>query len=154
MAPAESEVIPIGGFKMLCVATRGRATSRELQNLIERAVILSSGSRLANPLAHAHPPACLDAGTSHASTLEVIERAHIARVLEETNWVVGGRGGAAVRLGIKRTTLQAMMKRFAIGRTGAGYYRICVKSEPAASPSENLPHRLKVGPGPPSLTQS
>jgi formate hydrogenlyase transcriptional activator len=107
---------------------------RELQNLIERAVILSSGSRLATPLAHAtRRPASMQ--DEHASTLEVIERAHIARVLEETNWVVGGRGGAAVRLGIKRTTLQAMMKRFAIGRPAPATTASASRANPAASPA-------------------
>jgi formate hydrogenlyase transcriptional activator len=89
---------------------------RELENLIERAVILSFGSQLAAPLAHAarRPTPMQD---EHASTLEVVERAHITRALEETNWVVGGPRGAAARLRVKRTTLQSKMKRFAIDRT-------------------------------------
>ena len=49
-----------------------------------------------------------------ASTLEGVKRAHVVRVLEETNWIVGGPRGAAARLGMKRTTLQSFMKRLAI----------------------------------------
>jgi len=48
-----------------------------------------------------------------ASTLEGIERAHIMRVLEEMNWMLSGPHGAAARLGMKRTTLQSLMKRLA-----------------------------------------
>jgi len=47
-------------------------------------------------------------------TLEGIKRAHIVRVLEDTNWMVGGPRGAAVRLGLKRTTLQSLLKRLGI----------------------------------------
>jgi len=84
---------------------------RELANLVERSVILSPGPRLAVPLDYLARQQ--DDG---ASTLRVIERAHIARVLEETNWTLGGPQGAAARLGMKRTTLQSVMKRLAIIR--------------------------------------
>ena len=106
---------------------------RELENVIERAVILSSGSRLVAPLAHVtrRPTSMHD---DYASTLEVVERAHITRVLQETNWVVGGPRGAAVRLGIKRTTLQAMIKRFAIGRP-APATESASSANPATSPA-------------------
>jgi formate hydrogenlyase transcriptional activator len=86
---------------------------RELENLIERAVILSPGPQLIVPLAGlARRPSA--AARDGASTLEGVERAHILRVLEETNWVVSGERGAATRLGMKRTTLQSLMKRLAI----------------------------------------
>ena len=90
---------------------------RELENLVERSVILSSGTSLAVPLdalvaRHASP----EPRPIHPSpaTLEATQRAHVARVLEEANWRIGGPGGAAARLGLKRTTLQSMMRRLAI----------------------------------------
>jgi formate hydrogenlyase transcriptional activator len=52
------------------------------------------------------------------STLEETERQHILRVLEETNWVVAGPHGAAVRLGLKRSTLQFHMQKLGISRRG------------------------------------
>ena len=77
---------------------------RELENLIERAVILSAGPRLTVPLEHlARQSTPLARGD--ASTLELVKRAHVIRVLEETNWIVGGPRGAAARLGMTRTTL-------------------------------------------------
>ena len=89
---------------------------RELENLIERAVILSAGPRLTVPLAHlARRPTPMVQDDS-ASTLKGLERAHVMRVLEETNWILGGLRGAAARLGMKRTTLQSLMKRLAIAR--------------------------------------
>jgi PAS domain S-box-containing protein len=82
---------------------------RELENMIERMVILSKGVTLAPP------PAELDAGLEVAEdNLTEMEREHIIRVLEETHGVLSGTDGAASRLGIKRTTLQSMLKRFRI----------------------------------------
>jgi formate hydrogenlyase transcriptional activator len=87
---------------------------RELQNLIERAVILSEDGVLPNPL--------LTAGTQRISvvptpsTLIDSERALILRTLETAGWVIGGRDGAAVRLGLKRTTLIYKMQRHGISR--------------------------------------
>jgi formate hydrogenlyase transcriptional activator len=54
------------------------------------------------------------------ATLEDAERDHILRALEETNWVIGGAGGAAARLGMKRTTLQSRMQKLGIVRSGKG----------------------------------
>jgi formate hydrogenlyase transcriptional activator len=85
---------------------------RELQNVIERAVILSPDGRLAVPSLRAKSPVRLT--RSEGETLECIERAYVARMLEETRWVIGGPRGAAARLGLKRTTLQSMMKRFGL----------------------------------------
>jgi formate hydrogenlyase transcriptional activator len=87
---------------------------RELQNLIERALILSEDGVLPNPL--------LTAGTQHMSgvpiptTLMDSERALILRTLEAAGWVIGGRDGAASRLGLKRTTLIYKMQRHGISR--------------------------------------
>ncbi|MDC4226891.1 MAG: hypothetical protein MPW15_22280 [Candidatus Manganitrophus sp.] len=50
------------------------------------------------------------------ATLEAAERKHILRVLQETNWVIGGPSGAAARLGMKRTTLQSKIQRLGITR--------------------------------------
>jgi transcriptional regulator with GAF, ATPase, and Fis domain len=54
-----------------------------------------------------------------ASTLEAVQRRHILRVLAETNWILAGPRGAAIRLGLKRTTLQSLMKRLGITRPRA-----------------------------------
>jgi formate hydrogenlyase transcriptional activator len=87
---------------------------RELQNIVERAVILSSGEVLRVPLGE------LTAGPqtpdSTRQTLEEAERRHILRVLDETDWVIGGPNGAAARLGMKRSTLQSRMQKLRIHR--------------------------------------
>jgi formate hydrogenlyase transcriptional activator len=88
---------------------------RELENFIERAVILSPGPELRVPLAELKPMAAVSPSNG-ATTLEAAEREHVLRVLRETNWIIGGPAGAAVRLGIKRTTLQARMKKLGIAR--------------------------------------
>ncbi len=87
---------------------------RELENLIERSVILSRGPDLHVPLGElkAQPTAA----SNGATTLEAAEREHILRVLSETNWVIGGSSGAAARLGMKRTTLQSKMRKLEISR--------------------------------------
>jgi formate hydrogenlyase transcriptional activator len=106
------EIIPTGAVEaMRQHSWPGKV--RELANLIERAAILSPGPQLIVPLAGLtrRPSA---AACESASTLEGFERAHILRVLEETNWVVSGERGAATRLGMKRTTLQSLMKRLAM----------------------------------------
>src|ERR1700678_2163925 len=88
----------------------------EMQNLIERAVILSRGPVLHIPSADlkARIP---DGGAMNGfATLEEVERRHILSVLEQTNWVFAGPNGAAVRLGIKRPTLQFRMQKLGIAR--------------------------------------
>jgi len=87
---------------------------RELENLIERAVILSPGPGLHVPPAELKPEA--EAAASEIRTLETAEREHILRALQATNWVLGGPKGAATRLGIKRTTLQSRMQKLGISR--------------------------------------
>ena len=82
---------------------------RELENVVERMVIMSKGSTLAPP------PAELSEGEkAPEDNLTEMEREHILRVLRETNGVLSGHEGAAVRLGLKRTTLQSMIKRLRI----------------------------------------
>jgi PAS domain S-box-containing protein len=83
---------------------------RELENFIERSVILSSGASLRAPLAEIRPDAAEAAG---GATLEEVEREHIIRVLRESNGVITT---AASRLGLPRTTLNAMMRKLGISR--------------------------------------
>jgi formate hydrogenlyase transcriptional activator len=90
---------------------------RELQNVIERAVILSAGASLQIPLGDLQPaPAQAQVPAAAAGTLADAERDHILAVLRETMWVLGGPDGAAARLGMKRTTLQSKMKKLGIAR--------------------------------------
>ncbi len=89
---------------------------RELQNLIERAVILSAGPILNVPLAglHTQPPS---AAPTKRETLEEVERRTILEALEDTDWVVSGPRGAATLLGLKRSTLQFRMDKLGIRKT-------------------------------------
>src|SRR5271156_6594365 len=87
---------------------------RELQNLIERAVILSNSGVLPNPLPSAGTQTV--AVSSAAATLKDTERAMILRTLEATAWVIGGPNGAAAKLGLKRTTLICKMQKLGISR--------------------------------------
>ena len=93
---------------------------RELENYVERSVILSQGSVLVSPLAEVES---VNAKTPLSSqtqekrvddTLEGAEREHILRALRETHGKIGGLKGAAMRLGLKRTTLQSKMKNLGI----------------------------------------
>jgi transcriptional regulator with GAF, ATPase, and Fis domain len=87
---------------------------RELQNAIERALIVTTGSTLANPLLIDLTAAGREQRTG--SRLAEVERAHILEVLGECGWKVAGRGNAAERLGLKRGTLQFRMKKLGIRR--------------------------------------
>ncbi|GKS56489.1 ATPase AAA [Nitrospira sp.] len=87
---------------------------RELENLIERAVILSHGTELHVPLGElklATAPVPMLRPTLHDS-----EREHVLRALREAKWVIGGPTGAAARLGLKRTTLSSKIKKLGITR--------------------------------------
>jgi len=85
---------------------------RELQNLVERAVIRANTHVLPNPLPASSP---LEMPSSAGpKTLQESERALIIQALDEVGWVVGGRNGAAAKLGVKRTTLLYKMKKFSI----------------------------------------
>src|SRR6266550_1271959 len=85
---------------------------RELENFIERSVILSAGSVLNVPLAELVPAS----SSLFNGTLENLERQHIIRILRETRGVIAGSHGAAVRLGLKRTTLQSRILKMGITR--------------------------------------
>ena len=87
---------------------------RELQNRVERAVILSRGGVLPNPLPM--PEAQDVTSFPSPTTLKEVERSTILRALEDRDWVVGGSEGAAAKLGLPRTTLISMMERFGICR--------------------------------------
>ncbi|MFN7995452.1 MAG: sigma 54-interacting transcriptional regulator [Bryobacteraceae bacterium] len=87
---------------------------RELQNFIERAVIMSTGSVLRPALGDLQRLAPAKATTTR--TLAEAERSHIIGVLRETNWVIGGLGGAATRLGLSRRTLIYRMRKLGITR--------------------------------------
>jgi formate hydrogenlyase transcriptional activator len=106
---------------------------RELQNVIERAVILSTGPALRIPTGDLQPAASsplpvevrdgkakvtapADGAANAPVTLADAERDHIISVLRESGWVLGGPKGAAVRLAMKRTTLQSKMKKLGISR--------------------------------------
>ncbi|HEX6719465.1 MAG TPA: sigma 54-interacting transcriptional regulator [Pyrinomonadaceae bacterium] len=90
---------------------------RELQNLIERAVILSRGSVLEVPLGEFKKPRNeLLVNPAGPVTLEAVEREHIMKVLREAGWVIGGNAGAAARLGLNRTTLNNRMRKLGITR--------------------------------------
>jgi len=87
---------------------------RELENFIQRAVILTRGNTLHVPLGELEAPD--EAAPSADTTLEATEREHILRVLRETQGMIGGRGGAAEKLGLKRTTLNSKLKKLGIER--------------------------------------
>src|SRR5579871_1087736 len=85
---------------------------RELQNAIERAVLFSPGPVLRLPLDL--KPAVKHNSESAARTLADADREHILETLQQTNWLIGGQGGAADRLGLPRTTLIYKMRKLGI----------------------------------------
>jgi formate hydrogenlyase transcriptional activator len=89
---------------------------RELQNFIERAVILSPHTVLRAPTAELEPFSAHKSPNVMMTGLEEVERDHILRALEASNWVVGGRNGAAERIGMKRTSLVYKMRKLRIIR--------------------------------------
>jgi len=102
------ETIPDGAMRILR-AWNWPGNVRELENMIERMVIMSKGSVLAAP-----PAELSEEEYTAEDNLTEMERDHILRVLRETNGVLSGNDGAASRLGLKRTTLQSMIKRLGI----------------------------------------
>ena len=85
---------------------------RELQNFIERAVIMTPDSDLKIQIRELQDS--IPIASTTANTLEDVEREHILQTLRETDGVIGGRHGAAARLGLKRTTLLSKMERLGI----------------------------------------
>jgi formate hydrogenlyase transcriptional activator len=92
---------------------------RELQNFIERAVILSPQSTLRAPTSELEPFQTPKETNVPMNGLAEVERDHILRALEASNWVIGGETGAAARLGMKRTSLAYRMKKLRIHRPAA-----------------------------------
>lgn len=91
---------------------------RELQNVIERSVILSSGKELKVPTADLEPRSAeSQACKTEELTMKEVEKHHILSVLRQTNWILSGPNGAAVRLGMKRPTLQFRMRKLGISRS-------------------------------------
>jgi formate hydrogenlyase transcriptional activator len=119
----EIEHIPAETMSALC-SYPWPGNIRELQNLIERGVILSNDGVLPNPLPAtgarrvAIAPATTVAATPVATTLRDSEHALILRTLEGVGWVIGGPKGAAKKLGLKRTTLIHKMQKLRISRPG------------------------------------
>lgn len=114
---------------------------RELENIVERALILSSSSMLeiepevlgipamacaGEPAATASgadagslpPPATAPAAEGGGADLDSVQRGHILAMLRDTHWVIEGQRGAAARLGMKPGTLRHRMKKLGIARTG------------------------------------
>ena len=87
---------------------------RELENFIERSVILTQGSVLVSPLSELKPISTTAEEKAVDESLEAAEREHILRALRESHGQIGGLKGAAMRLGLKRTTLQSKLKHFGI----------------------------------------
>jgi formate hydrogenlyase transcriptional activator len=92
---------------------------RELENVIERATILSSGCVLQVPLRDLRSRIAPGRGNEKPQTLADVERTHIRSILQETKWVLSGPKGAATRLGLNRSTLHFRMKKLGIVRSCA-----------------------------------
>jgi formate hydrogenlyase transcriptional activator len=123
---------------------------RELQNVIERAVIMTNGTVL-NPQMmepQMREPGLNEVGYSPASvrTLADAEREHITTTLRETNWVVGGQRGAAAQLGLPRTTLIARMQRLGISRSESGQ-RVVPQHRSFAAEPHSHSHLRNSSPG-------
>ncbi len=108
---------------------------RELQNFIERSIILTSGNVLHPPLAGLK--SATEPESLKAITLEDAERDHILKTLEHTRWVVAGPNGAAARLGIKRSTLYFRMHKLGISRSS-------MSSDPAKRASQSAAVEITV----------
>ena len=107
---------------------------RELQNFIERSVIVTQGRVLSPRITELN--LLMQAAVSAPSqTLSDAERAHILGILKETNWIVGGRDGAAARLGVPRTTLIGRMQKLGISIKPSGL---------RLAPSRNAPQLLAI----------
>jgi formate hydrogenlyase transcriptional activator len=101
---------------------------RELQNFVERAMILSPHSVLRAPVAELEPFRPPQERNVSMSGLAEVERDHIVRALEASNWVVAGPNGAAQRLGMKRTSLVYRMQKLGISRSSATQPESAVES--------------------------
>jgi formate hydrogenlyase transcriptional activator len=89
---------------------------RELQNVIERAVVMTEGRTLRPPLSELTRMAPATTVSESSQTLQEVERVYIRETLQKANWIVGGRTGAAAKLGLPRTTLISRMRKLGISR--------------------------------------
>jgi len=111
------DAIPCGTMEAL-TQYQWPGNIRELQNVIERAVILSPGPVLRVPIRDIYSRIVPGHNHERSQTLKQIERKHILMTLKETRWVVSGPRGAATRLGLHRGTLYFRMKKLGIFRPG------------------------------------
>jgi formate hydrogenlyase transcriptional activator len=109
------DVIPDEAVEAM-VHWRWPGNIRELENFIERSVILTEGNRLSPPLGELREETSRQPSDSDV-TLRDKEREHIIEILRQTRGALSGPSGAAARLGLKRTTLQYKMQRLEISRT-------------------------------------
>ena len=109
------DTIPPGTMEALA-EYRWPGNIRELENVIERAVILTSSSSLHVPLRDLRSRILPGNGNEKSQILADVERDHIRSVLQETRWVLSGPRGAATRLGLNRSTLHFRMKKLGIVR--------------------------------------
>jgi formate hydrogenlyase transcriptional activator len=114
----EIKSIPSDAMQLL-IGNPWSGNIRELANFIERAVILTRGDQLVVPTAELVPSS--DISVVPRSTFHEAESSVIIRALKETSGRVSGRGGAAERLGLKRTTLQTKMRKLKICRADYGH---------------------------------
>jgi formate hydrogenlyase transcriptional activator len=119
------EGVPDGVMDTLCLHD-WPGNIRELQNFIERSVLVTAGRLVQAPLAELTRMAPSMPNEAKGTLVE-LERAYIAETLRKTNWVVGGRAGAAAKLGLPRTTLIARMQKLRI-----------LRQTPAREPASNL----------------
>jgi formate hydrogenlyase transcriptional activator len=99
--------VPQETMQMLC-GRQWPGNVKELENVIERAVMLTHGNTLSSPI--------LEPEALHDESLQGAERRHIIRILKESRGIIGGAVGAAKRLGVKRTTLNSKLKKLGIRR--------------------------------------
>ena len=110
------------------VGYRWPGNVRELQNFVERAVILSPHSVLRAPISELEPFHHRQEQSAMMNGLAEVERDHIVRALEASNWIVAGRNGAAERLGMKRTSLVYRMQKLGITRSSTAPHKNGAKS--------------------------
>ena len=111
------DTIPAGAMSVL-ISHSWPGNIRELQNFIERSVILTTGNTLRLPMAGLRPNAQMTS-LEQPVTLEDAEREHICRILKQTSGMIAGPNGAASRLGMKRSTLYFRMQKLGISRANS-----------------------------------
>jgi formate hydrogenlyase transcriptional activator len=114
------DTIPLETMEAL-IHYRWPGNIRELENVIERAVILSPAPVLRLSPRDLKSRISPGQNTDHHQTLEEVERSHILKTLKETSWVLSGPSGAAARLGLNRSTLYFRMKKLGIVRSVDSY---------------------------------